>query len=193
MSVDGDQRTEARRLRALGAGGILVGAFWSLVALYALHPALSFNPLHLPFETNLRMQRWTPEGWKFFTRNPREDHALLLGRDEDGTWRRLSLGPNFTLRNYLGFGRLPRAQGIELGLLMHNVPKGNFVACSDAPEKCLDSIEHSVDLVNHSPEPTLCGTVGFIMQKQVPWAWALLPLKSPMASRVMRLEVKCSG
>ena len=191
MSDKQDGEADARRLRLLGAEGILLGVFWSMVALYALHPALSFNPLHLPFESDLRMERWTPEGWKFFTRNPREDHSILLGREKDGTWKNLGLGPNFTWRTYLGFGRLPRAQGIELGLLMHNIPKANFVSCTDLPEKCLDSVEHSVDLTNVSPAPTLCGTVGFVMQKQVPWAWSRLPLPTPMPSRVMRLEVKC--
>lgn len=182
---------ERTALRLLGAGALGLLAFWLTFSVYALHPALKFNPLRLPFESSLRMQRWTPEGWKFFTRNPREDRTRLLGRRQDGAWIDIGLGPNFKVSNLLGFSRVPRAQGIELALLVHDVAKSEWVRCTEQPEACLERLDHSVPLSNHSPEPTVCGTVGFVMQQTMPWAWASMTPEPIMPSRVMRLEVQC--
>jgi antimicrobial peptide system SdpA family protein len=175
----------------LGGAALLVAVFWFAFAVYALHPALAFNAVRLPFEGTIRMKRWTPEGWKFFTRNPREDRAELFSRQSDGTWVDVGMGPNFTARNYFGLGRMPRAQGIELALLVHGVAKSEWSACTERPEACLERLGHVVPLTNSSPSPTLCGAVGFVMQETVPWAWSGNASIPVMPSRVMRLEVRC--
>lgn len=55
-------------LRRIGLFTLALGAVWLLVFVYAVHIALPFNPIRLPFETS-EIRAWMPEGWAFFTRN----------------------------------------------------------------------------------------------------------------------------
>jgi antimicrobial peptide system SdpA family protein len=129
--------------------------------------------------------------WRFFTRNPREDQTLIYRRREDGSWASALMGPNFRASNYFGFGRRARAQGIELGLLIYNQPKRIWKACDQQPEACLENVPATTTLKNRSPDPTLCGTIGVVMQNVVPWGWAISAERFTMPSKVAKFQVRC--
>src|SRR5690606_6732348 len=77
----------ARRLGLL-ALGLLLG--WSTVTVYALHGALPYNPVKLPFQDRFNIRLFLPEGWAFFTRDPREDRMLPYLRGAEAGWTRAS-------------------------------------------------------------------------------------------------------
>jgi len=178
--------------RVFGLAALVVGAFWTCVAVYVLHTMIPFNPVALPKEGDVQARLWAPQGWKFFTRNPREDWLLPFARHSDGTWESASLGPNGRLDAYLGISRKPRAQGIEIGLLLYEVPKAMWDACNGDPTTCLEHSPIKATLRNRSPNPTLCGIVGFVQQRQTPWAWDARGVAPEyMPSRITKFEVRC--
>ncbi|MDB4951461.1 MAG: hypothetical protein JWM27_4110 [Gemmatimonadetes bacterium] len=177
-------------LRPLGAFVIAVACFWTVVLAYVIHPALPFNPIHLPLEEVLNAASVAPEGWAFFTRNPREPR-LLMYRQTGGRWVNASLGPNGLPRNLFGIGRAARAQGAEAGLLSSALPGAAWRPCSRLPAACLASLAPAADLRNPSGRPSLCGIVGFARQAPVPWAWAQSDEQVVMPSQVLAVRVRC--
>src|SRR5262245_22657039 len=180
---------ETRRARLRGAAFLGVMAAFGAAATYAAHGSMPANPLVLPGERALEMRIWAPEGWKFFTRPPQEEEPAVFMRGASGAWTDAALGPNGEPRNAFGMDRRGRAQGVEIGLLLIEIPKSAWVECDVAPSACIDR-GPPVVLKNVSPVPSLCGHVALAMQKPVPWAWSRSG-RAIMPSRVARLEVQC--
>jgi antimicrobial peptide system SdpA family protein len=188
-----EQKPATRTLeRVFGSAAIALSVFWGVVTFYVLHQMMPFNAVDLPGEHQVQARVWAPQGWKFFTRNPREDWLLPFHRGPDGEWTTASLGPNGRLDAYFGISRRPRAQGIEIGLLLYKLHKGIWNACNGDPTYCLEHSPIKATLHNRSPNPTLCGVIGFVHQRQVPWAWDARGVAPAfMPSRIAKFEVKC--
>jgi antimicrobial peptide system SdpA family protein len=176
------------RLRVLGLLAVALVGSWSIVVLYVVHAALPFNPIRLPLEGSLRY--FAPEGWAFFTRDPREERFDVFVR-RAGVWTEALTSPHSRASNWFGLNRRSTAQGIEIGLLLADLPKASWQGCrAEAPE-CLAKKPPEHPIRNVSPEPTLCGEVGISLQKPVPWAWSRSPKRVIMPSRVARLRITC--
>ena len=179
--------------RFLGGVVLMLAIIWSVLGLYAVHIELPVNALDLPFEGSIKpnLQALIPEGWGFFTRDPREARLLPFVRGADG-WRAASEGPNGEAWNAFGFNRAARAQGVEMGLLEFTIPTDAWKDCNEEIAICLDKLPASMPLSNPTPRPTLCGEVGFAHRDTVPWAWAAsTPDETAMPSKVVRVNVKC--
>ena len=177
-------------LRRIGLFTLALGAVWLLVFVYAVHIALPFNPIRLPFETS-EIRAWMPEGWAFFTRNPREEHIFLFSRRGNGKWTTAALGPNARPSNEFGLNRISRAQGVETALLMNRFPNSAYLECRGLVASCLEGAQRLGTLKNPSPAPTLCGEIGIVMRKPVPWAWWASGQSVVMPSRFPRITVDC--
>lgn len=180
----------ARRLGLLTLGLVLG---WATLTVYVLHAALPYNPIRLPFEDRFDVRLVLPEGWAFFTRDPKDERMLPMIRGERDQWRRASQTPNFQPRNFFGIDRAARAQGVELGLLLEEARGAERAACEEAPEVCLARIPVAQRVHNRSPNPTLCGQVGVVFQKAVPWAWSRSSQEKKiiMPSQILRMDVEC--
>ena len=177
--------------KRLAVAAVILVAGWTALIAYALHPALPSNAVKLPYETKLGTREWLPEGWAFFTRNPREEHTLIFRKDDHAQWRQADLGPNGGASNYFGIGRQSRAQLIELGALTFSIPHSKYSDCQKAPIACLDGSSNTMKLINPSPRPTLCGPLGVVLQEQLPWAWAKSAGQISMPSKILRIDVTC--
>jgi antimicrobial peptide system SdpA family protein len=187
----------AENLRVLGFLSVILTLSWSIVFIYAVHAVMPPNPIKLPFEKHLRLYALMllPQGWAFFTRDPREERFHVFSRDQNGKWIRALRGPNASPANFFGLKRASRAQGIEVGLLLSKVPGSGWQTCSEQPEVCLEQAPLVATIENITPHPTLCGEVGLALQKPVPWAWSYhrsgSQITITMPSKVARLEVRC--
>ena len=179
--------------RFLGGVALMLAITWSVLSLYAVHIELPVNALDLPLESSIKpnLQALIPEGWGFFTRDPREARLLPFIR-QAGAWRTASEGPNGEAWNAFGFNRAARAQGVEMGLLEFTIPADAWKDCNEEIGSCLDKLPTATPVSNPIPHPTLCGEVGFAQRDTVPWAWAAsTPDESAMPSKVVRLNVTC--
>ena len=179
--------------RLLGGVVLMLAITWSVLILYSVHIELPVNALDLPFESTIKpnLQAVIPEGWGFFTRDPREARLLPFLRDAGG-WRSASEGPNGEAWNAFGMNRAARAQGVEMGLLEFAIPTDTWKDCNEEIANCLDKTPTSMHLSNPTPHPTMCGEVGFAHRDTVPWAWAAsTPDESSMPSKVVKVNVKC--
>jgi len=177
-------------LRTLGATALGLAITASCLIVYAIHGSLPHNPIALPLEKELSMRAWAPEGWKFFTRNPKEERPVLFVQ-RDGQWQRAETGPASRPHYLFGLNRAGRVQGLELGLILEHIPRGAWHNCDKTPLDCISTSATAITVTNRSPRSTLCGSVGLAMQKPIPWSWIGLPRPVVMPSRIVRLKVKC--
>lgn len=172
---------------------------WLAVGAASALSALPANPLDrvLPSAiVSAQSEVWAPQGWAFFTRDPREEMWLLYtSATGEGDWISAKAGPNARARFVFGLNREPRAQGVEVGLLLSEVSEEQYTDCEEQhDQECLEkAIGGSRTVGNDSPVATLCGHVGVVMREPVPWAWAGSQHPEETAARAVVLEVECQN
>lgn len=156
----------------------------------AIDTGMPFSPLRPISTPSSAARHFAPQGWAFFTRDPLEPQVYVYQRTDAG-WVDTSLGANGEAQHLFGWRRTPRAQGVEVGLVMFAHGQEQFTPCDGAIEACLESAPVEATVHNGSPTPTLCGRIGFLRQKKIPWAWrrSADPRRAP--AEVMNLEVTC--
>lgn len=178
------------RPRRLGVVALVVCVAWGVVIAYVGNASLPDNPIDLPFEDQKALRRVVPQGWAFFTRNPRESSRRTFVRT-DGRWTRVDQNAIVQPKYAFGLDRKPRAQGPEIALLTDRINDDAWQECKDAPRTCLSEASVAATLSNPSPEPTLCGTVGLALQEPLPWAWRESRSDIDMPSQILKLNVTC--
>ena len=184
----------ARRLRHLGTTLVALAAFWMVAGgavLWTSMPTVAVDRLDRPPGSGGHVLRQVvPEGWAFFTKSPRSARQRLFVRRGE-RWEPTGAGG---ARAIGGLSRAPRAQGVELGLLLADVGPDAWAECEgDSVEACLDATAPAEPVANVLPSPTLCGTLGIVSQKPVPWAWRSMADRVDMPSSTLRLEVTCDA
>ncbi|GGO21744.1 SdpA family antimicrobial peptide system protein [Micromonospora parathelypteridis] len=125
-----------------------------------------------------------PEGWAFFTRDPRRPSPVAYAADRDGRWRLASGGS----RGPAGLDKRDRARSAEISLLTRRLHGSAWTECDGEPSTCLAAAPATA-VANTATVRTLCGDTGIVLQEVLPWAWNDLPTVLP--SRVARLTVTC--
>lgn len=161
------------------------------VSCYTVHASLPFNALEMPLGGRSTARTLAPEGWKFFTREAQEPRLFPLQRGPDGDWRSVSFGSNAEPTNWFGLRRISRAQAIEIGKILERVDTASWRACEQTIEACLDAAPVTISLANLDRLRSLCGDVGFVLQRPAPWAWARRLGFVEMPARVLRLVIQC--
>ncbi len=184
---------QARRLKRLGLVALVLLLGWSTLAIHAVHAVMPNNPIKLPLTKVLDFRLILPEGWAFFTRDPREPEATVYVRSSDGQWLITPGVPRFHWSTALGLDRHIRAHGVELGMLLEKAEKAERFDCTKEPQECLEQASVAAPMNNPSPAPQICGQIGIVMRKPVPWAWSLAHQAKPisMPSKVLRMDVQC--
>lgn len=180
------RNSTARAARRAGAILILLVLGWSTLAAYALHSAFPYNPISFPAEGSIQLQRWFPEGWGFFTRDPRLSDPQAYRLEEAGRWEAVDFrtGPSF-----LGFNRSARAHGFEMNMLLQQVSSTGWAECNEEPTACIVKEKVQQVLMDTAVSPMVCGNVALVIQEPIPWAWRASSVVMP--SKILRLDVRC--
>jgi antimicrobial peptide system SdpA family protein len=180
----------ARADRRLGWQIGLVTVVAAIAVLYVGTAALPAAPYQLPFISSTRtVSLIVPEGWAFFTRSPRAPEPQVYAAEGSGGWRAVSAGPLAVPDTLMGLDRTTRSQGTEIAILIYQVPRTAWTACTGPPTRCLSAAHPTTTVVNGSTHRTVCGDIGIVYQEVTPWAWH--ELRPVMPSQVVRVEVRC--
>jgi antimicrobial peptide system SdpA family protein len=189
-----DSGEASRRDFVIGVSVLLLAFVWLVVAVYAVHASMPTNPIKLPAENSVRVVMWLPQGWKFFTRSPREERYEALALTPEGGWTRAVSWPNARAANLFGLSRRGRAQSVEVGLLegaaQSKSDKPLWQSCDAKVEECLAKMS-PIEVDNTTPQPAVCGEVALIKRPPIPWAWTKSTRKVEMPAKVLRLKVRC--
>jgi antimicrobial peptide system SdpA family protein len=165
-------------------------ALWGLAIVEIISAALPYNPMSPDVGLKSEIMGVTPEGWGFFTRDPREERLHLL-MFLNGFWQRNPNSPISNSSNLFGINRFPRAQSVELAMLVNDPTVGDSWKNSriDLDHIVIADSNFAVT-VNPSPFPTILGKICIVRQSPIPWAWAGNVRSVAMPSQYLLLNVK---
>jgi antimicrobial peptide system SdpA family protein len=162
---------------------LLVG-FWILVGGTVFISTVPLNPLTGAMQKK-ELFVFLPQGWAFFTRNPKEDKIYAF-KKEGGKWVSLT-HPNSTY--FLGAGRDMRLQGFEIDVLLSQIDLKSLTEC-DSLEGCDFK---SATVTNYLKRPELCGELLIAFIEPVPWAWAYHGKNVKMPVKGIICNVNCNA
>lgn len=164
---------------------------WIVAILYVATASLPYNPIRPPFANVINWKMLVPEGWGFFTRNPREPNIYLL-KKENNTWVSC-FRTNPDPINLFGIKRFSRSQGVEYGLLLQQTSAEDWTKCEEVTlDDCVKKKnKRIVTVLNSSTHSSLCGQILFVQQAPLPWAWSRSNNKINMPLQYLILNVKC--
>lgn len=168
-------------------GGLFL--FWTGIVLLIMSASPADSPLRATYRTRRAMLALFPQGWAFFTRDPRESLDRLY---RPGTPPEPLLYANSSARSLFGLSRRARAKNVELAALLLHAPSEEWHDCLDSLPRCLEQLPGDAAAVtNTSLTQQICGPVVVERQPPVPWAWGRGLTTVHMPSRVVRFEVRC--
>lgn len=133
-----------------------------------------------------------PEGWAFFTRNPREEKMHIYKRLANGKWDVVNV-PGSSMRFFFGLDRKGRAIGTEASTLLKQLKNDDWHDMRSPLDEVLqaDSLP-VIYVVNNVSNPVCTGDLIVELRAILPWAWSRTPTKTIMPYKIVRLHVKAN-
>lgn len=172
----------------LGLIFILAFSGWMLFLFYSIIVALPNNPLSLDLADKKVIRQVMPQGWGFYSKSPREETLNVYSPYNESS---VVVWPNNKIKNAFGIYRYGRSQGIELGLIVYNLPSSvKWEDCDGKGKSCIKDSDVTVSVNNTTPSPTICGDILIARETPIPWAYAKYTHTSK--SQVAKVDVKCT-
>ena len=169
-----------------------LSVIWTLLVVTVFFAAIPDSPMRPSLKDKASLLTVLPEGWGFFTRSPREESIFAHGRF-GGAWQQL----NFTAtsrRNWGGFLRASRVQGVELSALTEGLKDEAWISHPDpfAAGADLSGITR-IEVSNPAVVKTICGEILLERRPPVPWAWSRSERPIRMPAKYVLLSVDCAA
>lgn len=177
--------------RLLGAFTLFAGATVGIAACFVGLGGLPFNAADLRRPVHRRGVEFAlPQGWAFFTRDPREARRFAYQKKADH-WVMALMLPHSRAGNMFGLNRQGRAHAGEMERIMGLVGPNQWTACRGTVAACADSTGRPQRVDNPTSHPTLCGELLLMERPPVPWAWSAAAATTIMPGRVALVFVAC--
>ena len=151
--------------------------------------ALPYSPISPGFNEKAGWMSFVPQGWGFFTRNPREPDILVFQRNNH-CWSKLNTMPISNPNNILGLNRKPRAQSVELAMIMASVKDANWRNALINKNAFTIPVGTPFVITTTKKYATLTDTICIVQQQPVPWAWSWHRNKISLPSKYIVLYVQ---
>src|SRR6266849_1616457 len=126
-------------VRLLQLAKLILAVGWASVIVFIAVSTIPDSPLSASLRHRVSVVAVMPEGWAFFTRNPREAFTQAYKRAADGTWERIG-EPNFSKRHWFGLDRTGRLITNELGALLSGIASERWTECSGPVGQCMERL-----------------------------------------------------
>ncbi|GAA0553438.1 SdpA family antimicrobial peptide system protein [Chitinophaga japonensis] len=143
------------------------------------------NALTPRYKTRKLLNSLLPEGWSFFTRNPREEMADIYR--VEGQYLVRITDCNSEPANFMGFSRKSRKAGMELSAIAGQVPARywyKYHAVYADPGKDVCAIKNRKDLHILSP-----GMYVVAIYPPVPWTYARFPQHYTRTYKLAKIKI----
>jgi antimicrobial peptide system SdpA family protein len=154
---------------------------------------IGFNPLTEKLEAKKIVFSFLPQGWAFFTRNPREGQAILYSIKKKSIFN-----TDFQHNNYnfcFGLNRGCNKIYTELSFINSDIPDSLFSKISWNYQSLLKqkiNIRNLKVFNTTSPlkQSSLNGEYLLIIQKPIPWAWSknINSIKMPAQAIIINIK-----
>jgi antimicrobial peptide system SdpA family protein len=183
--------TMSGETRILFLTRVSLAIFWALVIGYIALVSVVDHPLRASYRERQNLVAVSPQGWAFFTRNPREPVELIY--QHDGAKWGVASYSNSSLANVWGTRRAARMLSVEANAMVNEISPESWIPCKNTMEICLHQAPPPVRVENKSALQNLCGEVVVERRPPVPWAWSRRIDKIHMPGKLVRFEAVCQA
>lgn len=175
----------------LGFPLLLTGLFWAVVIYWIAVASMPYSPVSVPRIISLNIQTFWPQGWAFFTRNPREERTYFYRMEGDEAV--IQHFHNSRAVNLFGARRNARLESMELATIAESIPESSWLNCAEGIRH-QDSLAYlpSVKIRNSFRYPKLCGEILIEKKEPVPWAWSKDTSEDEVPSKIAKINVICT-
>lgn len=168
-----------------------LAVFWGGIVILVLLGSVPESPFPWTPQERTDLITLAPEGWAFFTRNPREPVKELYRR-QSGEWIPRDRA-NFSLHNWLGLKRASTIENVELHHLLRVAgPDSVWTQCTENVQRCARAQDvYTVEVSNTTLTQRFCGPLLIREHKPVPWAWSDAEDPVVMPSKMVQLDISC--
>lgn len=171
---------------------VLLFCFWSCLLVMIIASSLPYNTIENKFHMSKIIFAPLPQGWAFFTRNPREAQLQLFVKDGK-EWKPLNHYHSNRL-SYDGLSRVSTKQLMQLSNIFNKIPEDRYINCDSSNFQinkigCVPNTSYQVN--NDFDEANLCGEYILCCQKIIPWAWIKHLENINMPSKIIKINIKC--
>ncbi|PWW20129.1 SdpA family antimicrobial peptide system protein [Chryseobacterium sp. AG844] len=147
----------------------VIWGFWIFIIINIFFSSLKTQVV-LGEKLKMQISTLFPEGWSFFTRDPREP-LLEVYKIENNKLLYIPLS-NSSKENWFGFSRKSRVQGYEASIIVSEAPSKLWIEnTGNNYENHINDVAFSVKS-KRSNNYFKKGLYLFILKKPIPWAWA---------------------
>ncbi len=137
------------------------------------------NPVRLANSNAQEINSLFPQGWAFFTRDPREE-IIRLYEQEEKDYIYLNKSSSLLVADIFGIKRHKRRLSSELAEIIKKIPSKSWMSYEN--EKLFESmslLKVTDTLKNEFKNNILKGEKIIYRSKRVPWAWSSSNVKMP--------------
>jgi antimicrobial peptide system SdpA family protein len=169
---------------------VILSFAWATIAIYVLI-ATTENPFNSSRLAVLNVVTIAPEGWGFFTKDPRLENTIVFKKSE-GRWR-LRTKRNAAPSTIFGLSRAERKADMETAALIGMLPKGAWRVTRLSDVNILKNAEGAGTnrLRNGARNPLVCGELVLVTRPPTPWAWSRQRRNVIMPSKFAHIAVQC--
>ena len=150
---------------------LIFGLFLS-ISLFSiiLITSLPFNALKTQVASS-SAKALVPQGWVFFTRNPREAQTYFYKR-ENNKWRPVTSHYSAP-SNFFGISRKNRAFNARSAHISMSIKPNSFLDCKNSIENCIANFDKTkIDTLKYLPIfGNIHGDLVLEVSTPTPWAW----------------------
>ncbi len=168
---------------------IFTFAFISGVFFYTVRE----NPVKLNINLENKLFTFVPQGWAFFTRNPREAQIVIYKKNSDNRFEEISQRHS-SYQNIFGLNRTASKVMSELQFVKRQINDSLYKNTMWSYQRGLYSkvAMNAIPVQNQMKDPILCGEYVVVYQKAIPWAWSRSLNRIKMPAKIIRLNIKCN-
>jgi antimicrobial peptide system SdpA family protein len=164
---------------------------WAFLLTYLFINSLPETIIHLNQLSKIRTTSTVPEGWAFFTKNPRDENIVIY-KKSGASWRPVTNKTGDYL-NFFGLKRTSRFENQEMGILLASLDTTNWVSIKGGLEKnflLFDTIPIT-QILNSSHYPYYKEGEYILVQEGIlPWVWFSTNPNLKLDSRVRKIKIQ---
>ena len=165
---------------------IIVNLFWIVLSYFIFVSSIK-ESIILSIDTKKTFQYIFPEGWGFFTKEPKEGLVDIYQVDKNDI-KELSI-KNTNLDNYIGLSRAARIKSYELSMIISNISANNW-----KDDKLYNFKKHISDTAyDIKPKNNFQyfnkGEFLLVQRSPVPWAWASSNQSLYVPVKVLKIKI----
>ena len=168
----------------------LLNLFISLTFIFIVFiNSIGYNLLTFNTKWSFELQFLFPQGWSFFTKDPREEQTIIY-KQENNKLEELNL-KNGATSSWLGITRYNRIMLIELIQITNQVDSSKWSNINSKENfKIFTDTTTAIEVINFVNNAQLEGNFIIIKQKPIPWSWRANRNNLFMPAKGIKLKLK---